>query len=124
MSLAVMRAENFRIIIDSRGYMAAGRILRGFVRTTQRLVVGRGKAVLGRWNEDEFVMLAHCSGAAAVVMANEIRGKAKDIVLSAGVADVADGGYMSVSEFFGAAYEALSEAVNSGGNATVLARNS
>ena len=124
LSLAVMRAENFRIIIDSRGYMAAGRILRGFVRTTQRLVVGRGKAVLGRWNEDEFVMLAHCSGAAAVVMANEIRGKAKDIVLSAGVADVADGGYMSVSEFFGAAYEALSEAVNSGGNATVLARNS
>lgn len=124
LSLTVMRAENYRIIIDSRGYMAAGRILRGFVRMTQRFLAGRGKNVLGRWSDDEFVVLSHCSGAAAVVMANEIRGKAKDIVLSAGVADVADGGYMSVSEFVDAAYVALNEAVDSGGNSTVLARNS
>ena len=123
LSLAVIRAENYRIILDSRGYMAAGRIIRGFVRTAQRLVAGRGKSVLGRWSEDEFVVMAHCSGASAVVLANEIRGKSKDIVLSAGVADVTDGGYMSVSEFVGAAYSALNEAIDSGGNTTVLARN-
>ena len=70
------------------------------------------------------MILAGCTGAASVVMANEIRGKSKDVVLSAGAADIADGGYMSVSEFVDAAYSALNEAIEAGGNTTVLARNS
>lgn len=124
LSLTVIRMDNYRIIHDARGYMAANRIIRGFVRMMQRTIAGRSGSVLGRWNEDEFMILAPCSGAAAVVMSNEIRGKSKDVVISAGASDAADGGYMSVGEFIDAAYGALAEAVNSGGNTTVLARNS
>lgn len=124
LSLIIIRADNYRIIQDARGYTATERIIRGFVRMMQRVLSERGKSELGRWSDDDFVILSHCSGAAAVVTANEIRGRAKDVVISAGVADIADGGYMSVSEFVDAAYSALIEAVESGGNATVLARNS
>ena len=124
LSLIIIRMDNYRIIHDARGYMATGRIVRGFVRMMQRHIAGRTGSVLGRWSGDEFMILARCSGAAAVVMSNEIRGKAKDVVMSAGVADIADGGYMSVSEFADAACSALIEAVNSGGNTTILARNS
>ena len=123
LSLIMLRVDNYRIIHDARGYMAAGRIIRGFVRSMQRQVAERSGSMLGRWSNDEFAVLVRCSGAAAVVMANEIRAKAKDVVLSAGAADLSDGGYMSVSEFVGAAYDAMTEAVNSGGNITVLARN-
>ena len=124
LSLIIIRVDNYRIIQDARGYMSAERIIRGFVRMMQRFTAERSGSILGRWSEDDFVILAQCSGAAAVVMANEIRGKAKDVVISAGAADVADGGYMSAGEFIDAAYSALSEAVSSGGNVTVLARGS
>ena len=124
LSLVIMRIDNYRIILDARGYMQAGRIIRAFARMLQRQAAGHSDCVVGRWSEDEFAVLAECSGAAAVVMANEIRAKSKDVVISAGAADVADGGYMSVSEFADAAYGALSEAVNSGGSVTVLAGRS
>ena len=123
LSLIMIRIDNYRIIHDTRGYMAGGRIIRSFVRSMQKQVSGRSGSMLGRWSNDEFAILARCSGAAAVVMANEIRAKSKDVVISAGAADLSDGGYMSVSEFVGAAYDAMTEAVNSGGNVTVLARN-
>lgn len=124
LSLMIIRVDNYRIIHDARGYMAAERIIRGFVRMMQRHISGRPGSVLGRWSDDDFVILTECSGAAAVVMSNEIRAKAKDVVISAGVSDAADGGYMSVSEFVDAAYTALVEAADSGGNTTVLAHNS
>ena len=123
LSLIMMRIDNYRIIHDTRGYMAGGRIIRSFVRSMHKQVSERSGSMLGRWSNDEFTILARCSGAAAVVMANEIRSKSKDVVISAGAADLSDGGYMSVSEFVGAAYDAMTEAVNSGGNITVLARN-
>lgn len=123
LSLIMIRVDNYRIIHDARGYMAGGRIIRGFVRSMQRQISSRPGSMLGRWSNDEFMVLCDCSGAAAVVMANEIRAKAKDVVFSAGAADLSDGGYMSVSEFVGAAYDAMTEAVNSGGNITVLARS-
>ena len=123
LSLIMIRADNYRIIHDTRGYMAGGRIMRGFVKSLQKQISERYGSMLGRWSNDEFAILARCSGAAAVVMSNDIRSKSKDVVFSAGVADLSDGGYMSVSEFVGAAYDAMTEAVNSGGNTTVLARN-
>lgn len=124
LSLIVIRVDNYRIIHNARGYIATERIIRGFVRMIQKVIQERPGSVLGRWNEDDFMILAGCSGAAAVVMSNEIRAKAKDVVISAGAADIADGGYMSMGEFADAAYSALNEAVESGGNITVLARNS
>ena len=123
LSLIMLRIENYRIIHDTRGYMAGGRIIRSFVRSTHKQIATRPGSMLGRWSNDEFAVLARCSGAAAVVLTNEIRAKSTDVVISAGVSDLSDGGYMSVSEFVGAAYDAMAEAVNSGGNATVLARN-
>ena len=124
LSLIMIRIENYRIIHDARGYMIGGRIIRSFIRSLHRQVSERYGSILGRWSDDEFAVLSRCNGAAAVVLANEIRSKAQDVVLSAGAADLSDGGYMSVSEFVGAAYDAMTEAVNSGGNTTVLARNS
>ena len=123
LSLIMIRIDNYRIIHEARGYMAGVRIIRGFIRTLHRQVSERYGSMLGRWSNDEFAVLSRCSGAAAVVLANEIRAKAKDVVISAGAADLSDGGYMSVSEFIGAAYDAMTEAVNSGGNITLLARN-
>ena len=117
MSLIAIRAENFR-------YVPADRIMRSFVRAVKKYLDGKPGSVLGRWSEDEFIVVAQCSGAAAVVMANEIRTNARDVILSMGIADLTDGGYMSASEFIGAAYDAMCEAVKAGGNTTALARNS
>ena len=124
MSLIAIRVENFRYLNETRGYAPADRIMRSFVRAMKKYLEGRPGSVLGRWSEDEFVVVAQCSGAAAVVMANEIRANTRDVIFSAGVADLTDGGYMSASEFIGAAYDAMCGAVKSGGNATALARNS
>ena len=124
LSLIVMLIENFRVLNDARGFLPAGRIIRGFVRGMQRYLAERPGNVLGRWSDDEFMILSECSGAAAVVMADEIRGKSRDVLLSSGVSDLTGGGYSSTGEFIGAAYDAMAEAVKSGGSSTVLARNS
>ena len=123
LSLIMIRVDNFRLLYEARGYMSTSRVIRSFVRTMQKFLAEREGSVLARRNEDEFMILSHCSGASAVVIADEIREKSKDVTLSAGVADLNDGGYASVSEFVGAAYDAMSEALASGGNNTVLARN-
>lgn len=124
MSLIAIRAENFRYLNETRGYVPADRIMRSFIRAVKKYLDGKPGSVLGRWSEDEFIVVAQCSGAAAVVMANEIRTNARDVILSMGIADLTDGGYMSASEFIGAAYDAMCEAVKAGGNTTALARNS
>ena len=88
----------------------------------KKFLAGYENASMGRWSGDEFMILAHCNGAKGVVIANEIRERMKDIAVSSGVADLTDGGYVSVNEFIGAAYDAMTEAQDKGGNQTVLAR--
>ncbi|MBQ7267882.1 MAG: GGDEF domain-containing protein [Synergistaceae bacterium] len=123
LSLIMLRVDNYRIIHEAKGFTSAQRIIRDFVRVTLRFLAERGQGVFGRWSEDEFAILTKFSGAAAVTLSNELRSRARDVVISAGVSDVADGGCMSASEFTGAAYDALTEAANSGGNVTVLSHS-
>lgn len=123
LSIILIRIENYRELNEALGYVPSNRILRSFVRTMQRFLSEdkkEMKCVIGRWYHDEFIIAAQCSGAAAVVAANEIRGRSKSVKLSCGVSDLTDG-YASVSEFIGAAYGAMAEAVKSGGSITVLA---
>ena len=115
----MIRVDNYRIIHEAKGFTSAQKIIRDFVRVIQK----NCKGLSGRWSEDEFAILTKCSGSVAVAAAGELRAKARDVVISAGVSDAADGGYMSASEFTGAAYDALTEAVNSGGNVTVLSHS-
>lgn len=114
LSLVMIRVDNYRIIQEAKGFTSTQKIIREF---TKILLECNGLA--GRWSEDEFAIIARCSPSAAVAMVNELRGKSEDVVLSAGVAGAADGGFLSASEFIGAAYDALTEAVNAGGNTTV-----
>ncbi|MBQ7193698.1 MAG: diguanylate cyclase [Synergistaceae bacterium] len=119
LSLVMIRVDNYRIIHEAKGFTSAQKIIRDFVRVIQK----NCKGLSGRWSEDEFAILTKCSGSVAVAAAGELRAKARDVVISAGVSDAADGGYMSASEFTGAAYDALTEAVNSGGNVTGLSHS-
>ena len=122
LSIIMMSIDNFKSINQSKGYMSGNRVLRDFVYTMKKFLAGYKDISMGRWNGDEFIILAHCSGAAGVVIADEIRSRMKDIAVSSGVSDLTDGGYVSVNEFIGAAYDAMSEAKTNGGNQTVLAR--
>lgn len=122
LTLVMMSIDNFKNINKSKGYMSGNRVLRDFVYTMKKFLAGYKDTSMGRWSGDEFMILAHCSGAAGVVIADEIRERMKGIAVSSGVADLTDGGYVSVNEFIGAAYDAMTEAKNNGGNQTVLAR--
>ena len=106
------------------GYMAGNRTIRVFTIIMKNILADRSNSVMARWSGDEFLILSHCSGAAAVVIANEIREKSQNIALSAGIADLSSGNYAGVNDFIGAAYNAMIEAKNSGKNSTVLAKNS
>lgn len=122
LSLIMMTIDNFKNINKSKGYMSGNRVLRDFVYAMRKYFAGSENISMGRWSGDEFVILVHCNGAKAVVIADELRTRMKDIAVSAGVADLTDGGYVSVNEFVGAAYDAMTEAKDKGGNQTVLAR--
>ena len=67
------------------------------------------------------MIIAHCPGSVAVIMANEIRDRADGIPVSAGVADFSDGVYSGVSDFMGAAYDTMTRARSEGGSVTLLA---
>lgn len=121
LSLIAICLDKFRTVNDAKGFEAGNRIIRDFAYTMRKFLAGHARTSTGRWSGDEFMILAHCSGAAAVVLANEIRERAKDIAMSAGVADLNSGVYAGVSEFIGAAYDAMLEAKREGGNITVLA---
>ena len=123
LSLIMINIDNFKIINESMGYAAGNRTIRGFTATMKKILAERSKSVIARWSGDEFLILSHCSGAAAVVIANEIREKALGIAISAGIADLNSGSYAGVNDFIGAAYNAMIEAKNSGKNSTVLAKN-
>ena len=112
---------------EALGYAAASGIVRKFARMMKKFLAERTDSKdisLGRWSDDEFVILSTVTGASAVSTINELRAKSSDVVISAGTAELSEGSYMSVSEFFGAAYDAVTEAVKSGGNTTVQARDS
>lgn len=121
LSLIMMSLDNFREVTSTQGYLAGNRIIREFVYRLKQFLSDHAEAIPGRWGGDEFMILVHCSGASAVVLANEIRDRARGLAMSAGVADLNAGGYLSVNEFIAAAYDALSEARREGGNQTVLA---
>ena len=122
LSLIMMTIDNFKSINKSKGYMSGNRVLRDFVYAMKKFLADYQNVSMGRWSGDEFIILAHCSGASGVVIADELRERMKNISVSAGVANLADGGYASVNEFVGAAYDAMSDAKDKGGNQTVLAR--
>ena len=121
LSLIMLHIDNFREIIEGTGYLSGGRLLRDFVRIVKKILSGRQKSVLGRWADNEFVILSQCSGAAAVVLANDIRRTADVVKLSAGVANLNDGAYSGVNDFIAAAYDAMIDVKKSGGNKTKLA---
>ncbi len=124
LSLIMINIDNFTALNETMGYMAGNRTIRVFTIIMKNILADRSNSVIARWSGDEFLILSHCSGAAAVVIANEIREKSQSIAISAGIADLSSGNYAGVNDFIGAAYEAMIEAKNSGKNSTVLAKNS
>ena len=123
LSLIMMSIDNFKAINKAKGYMSGNRVLRDFVHAMKKFLADYKNVSMGRWGGDEFMILAHCSGASGVVIADEIRSRMNDISVSAGVADLTDGGYASVNEFIAAAYDAMTDAKDKGGNLTVLVRH-
>ena len=91
LSLIMMSIDKFKTLNQSRGYMSGNRVLRDFVYAMKKFLAGNEDASMGRWSGDEFMILAHCSGASGVVIADEIRERMKGIAISAGVADLTDG---------------------------------
>ena len=123
LSLIMINIDNFKALNETRGYAVGTRIIRSFVNSMDKFLSSHTRYNLARWSGDEFLILVHCSGAAAVVLANSIRERANGIVISAGVADLAKGAYAGVNDFIAAAYDAMVEAKLSGKNSTVLAEN-
>ncbi|MBR1485823.1 MAG: GGDEF domain-containing protein [Synergistaceae bacterium] len=122
LSLIMINIDNFAVLNEISGYLAGNRTIRGFTTTMKNILSNYSQSVIARWSGDEFLILSHCSGAAAVVIANEIREKASGIEISAGIADLNTGNYAGVNDFIGAAYNAMTEAKSSGKNSTVLAK--
>ena len=123
LSLIMINIDNFKALNETRGYAVGTRIIRSFVSSMDRFLSSHTRYNLARWSGDEFLILVHCSGAAAVVLADGIRERANGITISAGVADLTKGGYAGVNDFIAAAYDAMVEAKLSGKNNTVLAEN-
>ena len=123
LSLIMLNIDNFKRINEDTGFMSGNRLLRDFVKGTQKILSNRGKNnTLGRWSTHEFMILSDCSGAAAVVLANDIRNRSEGMKISAGVADINSEIYPGVDELIGAAYDAMIQAKRDGGNKTILAR--
>ena len=123
LSLIMINIDNFKALNETRGYAVGTRIIRSFVSSMDNFLSSHTRYNLARWSGDEFLILVHCSGAAAVVLANGIRERANGIAISAGVADLSKGSYAGVNDFIAAAYDAMVEAKLSGKSTTVLAEN-
>ena len=121
LSLIALRIDSLNYVAETSGYVAAERMVRDFVGNMKKFLTGRADSVAARFGRDEFMAVVHCPGAVAVVMANEIRSRAGNVPVSAGVADFYHGGYSGVSELIGAAYDTLNRAKADGGNITLLA---
>ena len=123
LSLICLGLDNLGQVTETLGWSAGEKVIRNFVRSMKSFLDGRAKSAAAVWGRGEFMILAHCTGAVSVVMANEIRDRS-GMAVSAGIADFTDGGYSSVSEFIGAAYDAMIQAKIDGGSKTVLAGRS
>ncbi|MBQ9433906.1 MAG: GGDEF domain-containing protein [Synergistaceae bacterium] len=121
LSLIALSIDSLNYTAETSGYVAAERMVREFVGNMKKFLIGRADSVAARFGRDEFMAVVHCPGAVAVVMANEIRARAGNIPVSAGVADFYHGGYSGVSELIGAAYDTMNRAKADGGNITLLA---
>ena len=121
LSLIALSIDSLSDVAETSGYVAAERMVREFVGNMKKFLTGRADSTAARFSRDEFMAVVHCPGAVAVVMANEIRARAGDIPVSAGVADFYHGGYSGVSELIGAAYDTMNRAKADGGNITLLA---
>ena len=121
LSLIALSIDSLNYVAETSGYVAAERMVRDFVGNMKKFLAGRADSVAARFGRDEFMAVVHCPGAVAVVMANEIRSRAGNVPVSAGVADFYNRGYSGVSEFIGAAYDTLNRAKAEGGNITLLA---
>ena len=121
LSLIALSIDSLNDVAETSGYVAGERMVREFVGNMQKFLTGRADSVAARFGRDEFMAVVHCPGAVAVVMANEIRARAGDVPVSAGVADFYHGGYSGVSELIGAAYDTMKRAKAEGGNITLLA---
>ncbi len=121
LSLIALSIDSLNYVAETSGYVAGERMVRDFVGNMKKFLTGRADSVAARFGRDEFMAVVHCPGAVAVVMANEIRSRAGDVPVSAGVADFYSKGYSGVSEFIGAAYDTLKKAKAEGGNITLLA---
>ena len=130
LSLICLSIDNLGHVTEKLGWAAGEKVMRNFVINMKGFLDGRAESAVSVWGRGEFMILAHCTGAVSVVMANEIRDACahsaswQGLAVSAGIADFADGGYSGVSEFVGAAYDAMIQAKIDGGNNTVLAGRS
>ena len=120
LSLIALSIDSLNYVAETSGYVAGERMVREFVGNMKKFLTGRADSVAARFGRDEFMAIVHCPGAVAVVMANEIRSRAGDVPVSAGVADFYSRGYSGVSEFIGAAYDTMNRAKAEGGNITLL----
>lgn len=121
LSLIALSIDSLNYVAETSGYVAGERMARNFAGSMKKFLTGRADSVSARFGRDEFMAVVHCPGAVAVVMANEIRARAGDIPVSAGVADFYHGGYSGVSDLIGAAYDTMTRAKAEGGNITLLA---
>lgn len=121
LSLISISIDSHKYITETMGYVAGERMVRDFVRNMTTFLKERAGSVAARWGRDEFMIASECSGAVAVIIANEIRERSEKVPVSAGVADFSDGLYSGVTDFIAAAYDTMNRAKSEGGNITLLA---
>lgn len=125
LSLLFMDIDGFRRMNDTEGYAVADRTMRAMTDGLRKVL--SKEDALGRWGGDEFVVLTRKSGQAARILGNSLRETANSgafhikngLSLSIGAAEFSFD--MSITEFVGAARDAMASARREGGNRTVLA---
>ena len=122
LSLIMININNFTALNEARGYSAGNKIIRSFLSVVKNTLENKYKSVIARWSTDKFLIMSHCPGATAVVLADKIREKVSDFTISVGIADLNSGNYAGINDFIGAAYNAMTEAKISGKNSTVSAK--
>lgn len=120
LSIIVFSLDNLSYITETLGWSAGEKAIKNFVKSMQSFLEGRAKSYSSVWGRGEFLVLALCSGAVSVVLANEIRDSA-GVPVSAGIADFNNGGFSGVNDFIAGAYDAMIQAKLDGGNKTILA---
>lgn len=120
LSIIVFSLDNLAYITETLGWSAGEKAIKNFVKSMQNFLEGRAESYSSVWARGEFLVLALCSGAVSVVLANEFRDNV-GVPVSAGIADFNNGGFSGVNDFIAAAYDAMIQAKLDGGNKTILA---